>query len=220
MKFSRSSRLIRSKAKREPRKKFIIFCEGQRTEPAYFQALKFLLRDTLIEIETTDQNGVPVTLAQAAAKEAKKLGLNKVRKSGGNSFELGDEIWVVFDIDTHPNLGDAIQICRDNNIGIGRSNPCFEVWLVLHLADYNKPCSSIEIQRHLESLDGNYTRKKRKIPNCEQLLKNLKLAEDRATKLIAKREEERCPFGAPSTTVHTLTQRIQDAAAAFRGAPT
>ena len=29
--------------------------------------------------------------------------------------------------------------CEEQNVGVARSNPCFELWLILHQQDYDKP---------------------------------------------------------------------------------
>ena len=42
---------MRRKARLEPRRRFILFLEGRKTEPAYFDALKRACRSALIEID-------------------------------------------------------------------------------------------------------------------------------------------------------------------------
>lgn len=49
-----------------------------------------------------------------------------------------DEFWCVFDVEwprNHPGLTDAIEQARQNGIWLAISNPCFELWLVLHFQD-------------------------------------------------------------------------------------
>ncbi|MBP2374526.1 RloB domain-containing protein [Paeniglutamicibacter psychrophenolicus] len=44
-----------------------------------------------------------------------------------------DEVWAVVDVDTHANLPDARRLARREGIELGVCNPCFEVWLLMHL---------------------------------------------------------------------------------------
>ena len=83
--------------------------------------------------------GVPDTLATKAAELARKLGLLPGRRKAKNSFEENDEVWAVFDRDEHPNFDQAIDRCRRAGVRVARSNPCFELWLILHEKDYDRP---------------------------------------------------------------------------------
>jgi hypothetical protein len=55
----------------------------------------------------------------------------------------GDELWICIDADhwirgNHQReLADVLRQCRAKGYGIAISNPCFEVWLLLHFADIN-----------------------------------------------------------------------------------
>jgi hypothetical protein len=41
----------------------------------------------------------------------------------------------VFDIDEHPNVAQAVALARDNDIQLAISNPCLELWFILHFED-------------------------------------------------------------------------------------
>ncbi len=64
------------------------------------------------------------------------------------------EYWCVFDAEAptpHARLHEAVQMARDNGIKVAISNPCFELWLVLHYADHerwinNDDCGSLRRQ--------------------------------------------------------------------------
>ncbi|MFT7647504.1 MAG: hypothetical protein ACI8Y4_002253 [Candidatus Poriferisodalaceae bacterium] len=71
------------------------------------------------------------------------------RKADGPDF---DEIWCVFDTDEHPNLEQAVAEAADSNIRTARSNPCFELWLVLHVADQTAHVHRHAIQRRAAAL--------------------------------------------------------------------
>jgi hypothetical protein len=199
--------LKRRLASREPKRQFIIFSEGRNTEPAYFHALAIAYRDTLIHLEIQRGVGVPYTIAERAAERARQ-----VRRSHRNSYEEHDEIWAVFDRDTHPRIDDAVALCVRNRVGVARSNPCFELWLILHEADYDKPDDSRFAQALLCRLRPEYDPSSTKLPNCSELIARIEVAENRAEAQLARREAEGEPYGRPSTTVFCLTRAIRAAA--------
>jgi hypothetical protein len=46
-----------------------------------------------------------------------------------------DEVWCVVDVDDHKHLKEAVVTANDNGIKVAVSNPCFELWLVLHFRE-------------------------------------------------------------------------------------
>lgn len=95
----------RRQSRREPKKRFFLFCEGKNTEPEYFTALKRTLTGTLIKVETKPGVGVPMTVATEAVEFAQSLGLTTKSRRRRNSFEKNDEVWAVFDRDEEPAAG-------------------------------------------------------------------------------------------------------------------
>ena len=213
----RASDLKRRRYRREPKRRFLIFCEGRNTEPAYFKALKWVFSDALIEVETIAPAGVPYTLAKSATDRARSLELERRPRKLRNSYEEGDEVWAVFDRDEHPRFEEAVAICLLGNVGVGRSNPCFELWLILHEQDFDRPDDRHAVQAHLQTLRPEYERDGAKAPDCDDMVSRAEEAERRAEVLLARRVEERTPFGCPSTTVGQLTRSIRDAARKARG---
>ena len=197
------------KTQREPKRRFILFCEGRNTEPAYFSALKRVRTGALISVESKPGVGVPMTIATQAVKFAKSEGLTKSSRRKKSSFERKDKVWAVFDRDNHPNFDEALKFCLDNNVGVALSNPCFELWLILHESDHNRPDSSDDIQRMLERLRPEYDRRRGKTPDCDDIVTRVESAEGRGNALIERREEEGNPYGNPSTTVGMLTKAIR-----------
>ncbi len=205
----RMSDLKRRRHQREPKRRFYIFCEGEKTEPTYFAALRVACANALIEVTTYAGVGVPNTIAAKAAELARSL--DRLQKPQ-SSFEENDEVWAVFDRDQHPNYEGAIDRCHRAGVRVGRSNPCFEIWLILHEEDYDKPDGRKAVQIRLEKLRPEYDRHSAKIPNCTDLVTRVQTAEDRAEKQLKRREDERAPYGRPSKTVGHLTRAIRDAA--------
>ncbi len=199
-------KLSRRPAKREPLRRFTIFCEGENTEPDYFRALeRKYRRQALIGLEIVPV-GVPMTIARQASA--------RMKKQRQNSFDENDQVWAVFDRDEHPNHEAAIRMCEENRVGVARSNPCFEVWLILHVDDYDRSDHRKAVQRHLKTLRPEYDPANGKSCDCDHLVKSVEQAEARATRQLALRHREDAPFGPPSTTVGHLTVAIRAAAEA------
>ena len=189
----------------EPKQHFVLFCEGKKTEPAYFNAIKRCCGNTLIAVEIVEDAGVPKTIAKRAVKEAKR------RRRKRDSFEEDDEIWAVFDRDQHPDFKNAVQRCEQHDIGVARSDPCFELWLILHERDYDRSCNRWDVQKDFEDLRPEYDRSGSKTPDCDDMVRRVEEAEERAEAQLRRREEQGAPFGNPSTTVFQLTRAIRDA---------
>jgi RloB-like protein len=208
----RTPDLTRRRHRREPKRLFIIYCEGRNTEPAYFHAFRQHCADALIDVEMIRAAGVPYTLAEAAAGRARDLGLGRRSRKSLDSYEERDEVWAVFDRDEHPRYAEAVALCERVGVGVGRSNPCFEVWLILHEADFDRPDDRHGVQAHLRRLRPEYGPADGKMPNCPDLVGRVEQAERRAEAQLTRRESEGNPYGRPSTTVGQLTHAIRDAA--------
>ncbi len=83
-------------------------------------------------------------------------------------FGDGDQFWLVCDTDhwidaNHiQNLREIVQRCRQKGIQVALSNPCFELWLLLHFAEFPEEpmerCS--QITELLKKAAGAYDKKK------------------------------------------------------------
>ncbi len=198
---AKNDSLRRRRPSREPKPRFLIVCEGEVTEPHYFNEFRRLSRK-LIDLKIVPA-GVPKTVVQQAVKlKNKSEEMAKRSKDENLRYEY---VWCLFDIDEHPNVDDAKQQARDNFLNVAISNPCFELWLLLHFQDQNahigrKPLKHLCI-KHMPG----YV----KTPFCGALFPNLHLAIERAATLD-KRHESNNKIGAnPSTGVYRLIQQIQ-----------
>lgn len=207
--------LQRRKPTRAPRRRFIVYCEGENTEPGYFNALKRILRYGLIDIETNPV-GVPMTIAERAVERAKSEGLAKGSKKPRDSFAAQDQVWAVFDRDEHPNFDEAVALCEAKGVKVGRSNPCFEPWLILHFVLHDAPDDHRQLPRRLRDLRPEYDPHGAKCCDWDALIPKVETAEANAARLLEKREAEGAPHGRPSTTVGELTSEIRKAAKASK----
>jgi len=199
----RRTRPLRRRAPRtEPRLRLLVLCEGKVTEPRYFQAFRHEHRNQLVHIEVMPACGVPKTLVEHAA-ERKKQALREAKRYG-DSFLKYDEVWCVFDVDVHPNLEEAKNQARDNGLRVAISNPCFELWVLLHFQDQRAHQGRAHMQAacrdHLPEFD-------KEVP-YDRIQPRYAEAVARAIELEKWQEEQGRPGGNPSTDVYKLTGRI------------
>lgn len=200
----RGGRLRRRAPRLEPRKRVLILCEGKVTEPRYFQAFSREHRNQLVVIEVVPECGVPKTLVEHAV-ERKNQALREAKRRG-DPFLKYDEIWCVFDVDEHPNLEEAKNQARDNKLNLAISNPCFELWVLLHFRDQRAHQSRAQVQaacrEHLREFVKEVPYGKVQPAYAE--------AVTRAKELQKWQNEQGRSDGNPSTAVHILTERIAE----------
>lgn len=194
--------LNRAPPRREPLKRYFLLCEGKNTEPDYFQSLVDYFQAANVEIILVPAAGAPQTIL-AKADEIRK------RKGKKSSFEGGDEIWAVFDRDNHEEFDSARLECRQKGINVAYSDPCFELWLILHHRTVHAPKNHHEIQKQFEALDPSYKSTGGKRCNFKVLADKVKAAEKNAVILLKARVAEGRPESCPSTTVHLLTSKLR-----------
>ena len=186
---------------RAPLPRVLIVCEGTRTEPAYFRETRHLNR-SLIDLEIRP-GGVPKTLVeravalkQSAAKEAKS------QKDDNLSY---DSVWCVFDIDEHPFVPEAKQKAKDNNIEVAISNPCFELWVLLHYRDQRAHIDRSSVQSECRKYIPGYDKE---LPTA-RLFPHYAEALRRARELDVWQLSRGCDGENPSTGVYRLMEQIK-----------
>ena len=195
---------------RDANRRFILFCEGKKTEPSYFRGLQRLVRHALVHLEIVPAVGVAYTVAEKAVEFANQADASKKAGPEGDSYEEHDQIWAVFDRDDHPRFDEAVRLCETYGVRVARSNPCFEVWLILHYEDFNKLLDRRKVQQHFQKLHPKYDCDGGKEVDAQAILRHIDKAERLAARQLKQRTNERKPFGSPSTTVHLLTKAIRE----------
>lgn len=200
----RSDRLRRRRARLEPRPRILLVCEGTKTEPEYFSGLRRQEEVQLVEIVIGDSGGAPKTLVERAVKLKKNAAKDAKRERDDNL--RFDEVWCVFDVDEHPKLHDALQQARDNSISVAVSNPCFELWMLLHFRDQTAHIHRDDARHacgeHIPSYDksGSYA-----------ILRN---GYDEAVRRAVALDRRHAQIGEegsnPSTWVYRLTERLKE----------
>lgn len=196
--------LRRRPSRLEPRPRILIVCEGTQTEPTYFEGLKKEEAVRLVEIVVEDSGGVPKTLVARAAKL--KRDAEKLSKRRRDNTLRYDEVWCVFDIDAHPGVSEAKIQARDNGIALAISNPCFELWILLHFQDQTAHIERSDAQRacrrHLKTF--------KKAVAYSDLRDGYEEAVGRAVELDKQQERNAQEGANPTTWVYRLTERLRE----------
>lgn len=131
-----SAELQRQKHERSRNKRYLIVCEGTKTEPHYFREMldDLRIRPQLVRIAPNDGASPDRVVAQA-------LHLYDDDAAGGDVY---DKVYCVFDRDKHATFDAAVQRTKDlsaagNPLVAITSTPCFEFWLLLHFGYTDQP---------------------------------------------------------------------------------
>ncbi len=110
---------------RDFKKRFLIVCEGEKTEPNYLRALRgdLKIQPTLVDIVHPKDNS-PMGIFTHA---------KEVYEQSKEQDDPYDQVYCVFDRDTHESFEEALnKIKNTENFEAITTNPCFEFWLLLH----------------------------------------------------------------------------------------
>jgi hypothetical protein len=127
----------------------LAFVEGLRTEEQYLTYWRRQYRDRVL-MEIDPFRGGPLQLVQRAV-EAQRTEAREARRGRGRAH---NQIWCVFDRDEHPNFDKAIDLANRHNINLAISNPCIELWFILHFENHTAYIERQVAQRHAEGLLG------------------------------------------------------------------
>jgi len=187
------------------KRQLLVFVEGDRTEEEYVVYWHRRYR-TEVRITIADDHGVPKTLVDLAV-QAKDEADREERRGRGTAW---DEIWCVFDTDAHPNLREAIDTAQAHGVHVAVSNPCIELWFVIHFEDQTA---------HIERRDAQSRAKE--LLRCgkslskdalDALAERYEDARARARSLDAKHAGDGSPRRSnPSSEVWKLIDHIRDA---------
>ena len=192
----------RRKAFLDQRKRFLVFAEGEVTEREYFEDLARRYRQAVV-VEVDRRTGDPKKLVELAAERLKEAKRNARKERDDNI--VFDEVWCVYDIDDHKRVPDARQQARDNGIKIAVSNPCFELWGLLHYQDQTAEIARQDLASRLRKHVKGY---KKHLP-LDELAERYEQARDRAVALDGEWEELGEPGKNPSTGVYRLVERLR-----------
>lgn len=178
---------------REVKQRFLIVCEGTKTEPNYFRS--FRAPKDVVEILGVAED--PSRLVNSAKKRADE--------------DEYDQVWCVFDRDpgawTAENFNNALKNAKRHDFHVAYSNESFELWYILHFQFLNTATSRIDYEDKLTTLLGQkYQKNDPKM--YEKLLERQSEAIKHAERLLKGYDRSNPEEDNPSTTVHRLVQAL------------
>lgn len=202
----RGPRLTRRVGTRYPKKRVVVVCEGSKTEPDYLRLIDRASDTALVELEIIDESATsPKQLVERCCRllrEAKRV----ARRTRDPNAKI-DEIWCVFDVDQHLMLVEAAEQARANDVRLAISNPCIELWFLLHFRN-----QTANIDRHAarRALSEHLPRYDKRIGSVDNLSGRYEVARDRARALGRKHEGDGTvfPHDNPSTGVWALVDSL------------
>lgn len=196
--------LRRRRPQTDERPRFVVYCEGTVTEPVYLNAFAALPETRRVAALDVRGTGYDPHRLVAEAKQA--------RRSDPGARESRTEYWCVFDVEAptpHLGLHDAVQMARDNGIGVAVSNPCFELWLILHYAEHQRWLDTEAAQSLRRHSDGSTG----KGLDTHDYMQRRETAAGRARQLaqMHERDGRSFPDDNPSSGVFRLLEAIEQA---------
>lgn len=194
---------------RQRQVRFLIVCEGTKTEPNYFKAL---VQGSMSDVRKEDIQGVGMGTV-ALIKETKEIKHDLEKK---NNMQF-DRVWVVFDKDDFQDFNQAITMAEGLGYGSAWSNEAFEVWYCLHFAYLNTGNSRAKYIKQIEkalknkSRDNSFTYTKGD-PDIYSLLQkygNENMAKKYAEKLRKSFNNTNYATHNPCTMVDKLVDELQ-----------
>jgi RloB-like protein len=156
-------------------------------------------------VTIAEERGVPATLVDLAVA-AKAEAAREERRGRGSAW---DDIWCVFDEDSHPNVPEAISKAEAHGINLAVSSPCIELWFILHFQDQT---AFIE-RRNAQSCARRLTGCDKRLSDdaVERLGEHYDDARRRARALDEKHAGDgSAPRSNPSSEVWKLVDRISN----------
>jgi hypothetical protein len=205
---------------------FLIVCEDEQTEPAYFKKFQAQFPEKTLYLDCVGTGRDQLGVVEEAIVTKEVIELENRKKI--------DFVWVVFDKDDAEKNESKLQrftaafnLARKNKFHIGFSNEVFELWLLLHLEDIHGetkiPRSEIyarleqsiqkaERERYLDEtfLPFVYQHGKTEVLKKIEEFGDEERAIEQAKKLSAKFEKIDPIESNPSTTIHQLVVELRD----------
>ena len=173
------------------------------TEESYLLPWKRALRRQIL-VDVPDFHGTPMSLVERAIA-IKKAEEKEERRGRGQAH---DEYWCMFDVDTHPYLSKAIEMAGKEGIKLAISNPCIELWFLLHYVEQN---AYIECAAAARAVRGELGKGKSLSPEAlDALGERFEIARERAQRLEVKHRGDGTPApGNPSSGVWKLIDAMR-----------
>lgn len=205
--------LKRSIQSTAPKHTIDIFCEGK-TEKDYLDTLACLARQFGAKIYLHhNHKGKPIKLVQDA-KKCRDKRLKESKKITGSPSKKAQirypfEVWVVCDRDEHHSYEEAAKLAATWGIGFAYSNPCIELWALLHFANQEAHITGKSCQKELKKYLPKYCHHKRPYFETQNLRPLEEKAKSRAIALQKRHLRNQTSGQNPSTTIWKLVDVLK-----------
>lgn len=201
--------------------RYLIVCEGEKTEPHYFEGIKRYIDEKYVDKIKVEQK--PILEIKGTGRNTNDL-VNFVEHLKNVANIPYGHIWVIFDKDDFSDgqFNSAIDQAFKNGYEVGWSNEAIELWFVLHFEyltsaiNRNQYCNKLSLYfKKCNIADGKYN--KSMIKDIFELLVNygdVNKAIERSINLIKMHEDQGNSNSAakmkPATTVYKLVKELLD----------
>jgi hypothetical protein len=193
-----NNRLKRKSSFRETRHRILIVCEGEKTEPNYFNGFPIKREDLDLRVEGKGFNCV--SLVEETIK------LSEEAAAADRPY---NQVWCVFDKDnfTDDQFNKACIIASNKHIRVAYSNEAFELWYLLHFIYFD---SAITRNSYIDKLEIHLKHKYAK--NSKNMYNELKGLQHNALKNAKKLQSTYKALNPaknnPSTKVYMLVEAL------------
>lgn len=224
---------LRNKKRRKLNPIIVIICEGKDTETTYFE--NFNSKYTKVDVRVADKKSKGKNKGKATDPESLVRKAVEIKKEYQIDEKNGDRVWCVFDVDINYNNNNAIEskiqeiqksrtVASKSKIRLGVSNPCFELWYLLHFEYTTANLKNYdEVKKRLSRYLNDYDKSKNVF---EELKDRMNIAIDNAYRLknyhesigrnLPEDETDNLKINAdfmvrsnPYTTVHNLVEYME-----------
>ena len=191
--------LKRTSSLRLVKQTFLIVCEGEVTEPEYFNSFRL----TSANVKAIGKGMNTISLVKEA------IAIRDIEKRRSRNY---DQCWVVFDKDdfSDGDFNAAIQMAQTNGFHVAYSNQAFEYWFLLHFNLYQ---GSIHRSRYGEMFSHLFGFRYGKTKGDSMKVFNViypktRIAIDNAQKILESFDGSNLAKEESSTTVHQLVEQL------------
>ena len=163
---------------------FFVFCEGE-TEIAYVKFLRSLYRAPIQVIPKKGKSNISEDYIERSKNEYVRTGQ--------------DRVFLMYDLDVDGMLEHLLKI---PNAELLVSNPCIELWFLLHYQEQKVEITSGKCIQKLHKVSKGFRKGGLSEEEKKVLAENRELAVDRAKK--------QAEYHNPSTTVFKLLEKLED----------
>lgn len=192
----------------EPKKRILVVCEGK-SEVAYINWYKSKCKNNRVKVIIDD---VEYTTPRELVSYAKNMKSKYQKKavSTEDRFMDFDEYWCMFDRDKHPFFEESIQTAKANKIQLAISNPCFELWVYLHMHDSPGMRDHQTMQSMVKKIKPDYKKGLKYDFDANFSNDQIESAINRSKKLQSEAQKDNEPYRNPVTYVFALCNSIRD----------